>query len=421
MPVRRILVAGLLAITIGASVTTGGAAESPGAGGALAEPLDSGQTWTIDAAIVSSANLALMTYAGLSPSLRRKLEWQASAIAKLRRVSLARVIAGDPRQALLLSLAPVERQGLPKSVMDLLEERLHARGDLTLGVTEDPAGDTAIDPQGGAPLPVMDWTVRIGRTTRQAFLYGLRLKHQAKFDVPIHGIALDDVMAISESPLYQHDTLETVQLGFQPGQIVATDGDAPFLLPDINAFIDLEQTLLDGILQFGPGPSSKPDSWTTGVKGILVLKQLFRGDMDDPTTPEDERLTPHSDGEIFNALFGADVFFSSNSQRLTAFDPTIVTTPLEVLPASTFTGASSEAVARALIENNALNNARAYGYDPDAYDRIILMMRQLFDIPNGYAAVGGKVVMVFGVRSSLVTTLTHELGPIVQPGFSSPP
>jgi hypothetical protein len=277
-------------------------------------------------------------------------------------------------------------------------------------VTEDPPGDTAPDPQAGAPVSVTSWTVRIGQRTWQAFVYGLRQRHQTKFDTPIHGIALDDLMAVSESPLYQYDPFETLQLGFQPGQIVATDGAVPFVLPDIKTYIDLRDDLLSDILRFGPIPVTKPDTWTTGIKRILVLKVSFSGEFDDPATPGDDRLTPHTDGEIFNALFGADTFFSANSQGLTLFDPVIVHMPVEVLAASAYTGTSGEVVGRALLKEHALTNARIAGHDPDEYDRVIILARQLFASRSAHGAVGGKVAMVIGESGSLAVTLTHELG-----------
>ena len=136
----------------------------------------------------------------------------------MRRAALTNLIRRDPQEALRLSLSPGQRQGLPKFVVDLLETRIHAVGDLSEGLTEQvPLGN---------PLPPLQtsWTARTDKTTREAFVYGVRLGHQTKYDTPLHGIAIDDVMAVDESPLYLYDEFEKLQLGFQPDQIVVTSG-----------------------------------------------------------------------------------------------------------------------------------------------------------------------------------------------------
>ena len=103
-------------------------------GGALAKPLPDQQEWTADMAMVSFANAVLVKYAGLPDKAQRWWAPIAHAITKLRRTALGRLISSDPRQALLLSLPPADRQGLPKFVLGLLENRIHATGDLLLKI-----------------------------------------------------------------------------------------------------------------------------------------------------------------------------------------------------------------------------------------------------------------------------------------------
>jgi hypothetical protein len=369
----------------------------------------SGPKTELYAVIVDGSNAWLKAYAKRPPNIQLLLKSAAVSIAKLRRAALKILIEHDPERALLLSLAPGERQGLPKFVLDLMETRVHATGDLILAITEtlpeapkDTPGDANDPPSTTQPMSITSWTARIGETTHRAFVYGLRLEHQTKFDTPIHGISLDDLMAVSHRLLYRFDPFETVQLGFKPEQIVATSGDLPFLLPDIDAFVDLEQELVDDVLRFGPIPFPfHPNEWTTGIKNLLVLKIRYGID------PQE---TPYSDGDIAAWVGGANTFFQENSQGLTSFTLHVISAPFAVLSAETYRGASSVGVAHDILLDHARNNARALGYDIDAYDRIIFLAPQLFDGPMANARIGGREVIVTGATPDLRVTLAHELG-----------
>ena len=365
---------------------------------------------SVDVFIIASANKALIKYGRLSPKKQRRLAFIAYKIAKLRRTALAHLIQRDPRQALLLSLSPGQRQGLPKFILDLLEARMHVVGDLTLAITEVPPED---DPQGnsqaGPPPPsVTSWTARIGQTTRRAFLYGLRLKHQTKFSTPIHGIALDDLTAIDESPLYQYDPFETVQLGFQPGQIVATMGGVPIVLPDYDAFFSLKKELLDQLLRFGPDPVQfDVYAWSRGPKNLLVIKPYF----------SDLPGTLYTDAEIIAAVAEANVFYEDNSQGQTSLSPTIIPSNLLMPSTAASYELSGMRLGHARIRDDAKDAARDYDmtmggsgmYDPDGYDRVLVLTPQLFEDPYANAALGGKSVVISGERIAL-QTLAHELG-----------
>jgi hypothetical protein len=424
MTYRKTLALCLVILAVGSWGVTGGAQfnQNDGAkysGGALATPLPGGQNWTIDVAIVSFANAVLVKYAGLSPKAQRRWASIVHFFAKLRRTSLGRMISTDPRQALLLSLPPADRRGLPKFAMALLENRIHATGDLLLKIEETIPGtgqDTPPqlpdltdnpDPQiSRLPKSRTYWRVRLGQAEYQASVYGLRLQHQTKFDTPIHGIALDDQMAISESPLYRYDRWETWQLGFPSGEIVALHGHLPIPLTDISELIGLEQELIEELLEFGPRPVPfEPYAWTTGRKDILVIKVSFRCLPNVICTPE---TTPHSHTEIVRAFLGPDLFFRENSRNQTWFAPYIHREPLVLLPISVY----QNPIGHNVLESDALREAERLGLNPDDYDRVIIMAPQIFDGPraDAGATVGGRVIRISGRSGALFITLTHELG-----------
>ena len=303
---------------------------------------------SLDAFIVESANTALLEYAGLSAPKQKRLALFAIEVGKLRRAALKHLIRRDPEAALRLSLTPGQRQGLPVGVLALLETRIHAVGDLTETISEAvPLGTQPSNPRSS-------WTASINQTTREAFVYGVRSGHHTKYDTPLHGIAIDGLMAVDESPLYLYDDFEKWQLGFLPDQIVATSGGLPFQLPNLQAFAALRRDLLNRILQFGPYPLSKlippgdPHPWTTGLKRVLVIQADF----------SDRRGALDTEAQIVAAFDEASSFYEDNSQGRTLLTPTILPA-IVPLPS---TSAAYAAMARGAdpIRDDAKAAARAY-------------------------------------------------------------
>lgn len=381
-------------------------APSPGTDTVSKETPQKSSNESYAAIIVKASNTWLQDYAKLKPLKKYLLRRTAIGVAKFRRVAFKRLIQRDPEDAILLSLSPGQRQGLPKFVLKHLETLVHEKGDLVLSITETLPRVLNDSPQDSINLPVTEppssvssWTVRIGQTTREAFVYGFRLQHQTKFDTPIHGVALDEHMAISGSPLYRYDPFETIQLGFKPGQIVATSGGLPIPLPDIKAFIDLEQELIDQILRFGPLPFPfHPNEWTTGIKNLLVVKVMYRNDPREP---------PYSDADITAWVGGANSFFIENSQGLTSFNTTVVSTPIQVREIESYRFPGGHNILR---DEALLALTASTSINPDDYDRIVFLAPQLFDDPAATAAIGGKVVTVTGETPDLRVSLAHELG-----------
>ena len=374
-----------------------------------------------DAVRVRATNFWLQFYAKLPARKQQNLRKAADRIVRERRQSLKQLIQADPETAYSLSLSPLDRLGLPDFVVEHMETRIHTKGDLVLTVTES----IRPDPIQGSPNPqeptqisdnpalldinvdvpqylAYSWSLRIGDDLRKAHVYGIHQEHQSKFNIPIHAIAIDDAVAVSDRPLYLYDKLEKSQLGFKPGEIVATSGDLPIRLPGIKAYPALERELIDNILRFGPLPATfNPNEWTTGKKRVLLFKVVFGEETEDP---------PYTDGDITMWLGGVQPFFLHNSKGAVSLDPLIISAPIRVRAADIYTSFSAVSTGQNILMNEALRAARAYGLDPDSYDRVIIFARQIFDDPMATAAIGGRTVMVTGFKERLDVTLTHELG-----------
>ena len=365
--------------------------------------------------MVKKSNELLQLYAGLNKKHQRFFKRIAIHVAKSRRTALKGLIQSNPKDAFFLSLTPGNRVGLPRFVLKHLESREHKLADLIYAITETlPVAPKVALPDGqnmltdaepketSPPHFTASWSLRDDQGIRQAFSYGANRRHQTKFDTSIHGIALDDVMAITDSPLYLLDAFEARQLGFKPDQVVALHGHRPIELADITEYDLLRQELIDQILRFGPiYRPNNPNAWATGLKRIAAIKITYRGD---------DRESPYSDSDINIWLGAANDVFRANSQDRTSFFPTIFTAPFEVLPAGAYTSASSTDIAIAIMSDQAIQSFRSAGYNPDDYDRIIIFAPQLFDNPEARGELGGKVITIVGDRENLMATLAHELG-----------
>jgi hypothetical protein len=123
---------------------------------------------------------------------REKLA-QGVTLAKARRVVLAKLIESDPQSALELALPSHLRKAMPEAVADQLETPISARGDYHVAMID------YIDPK---LAPGIQRTAEFGGKSYRAFVYGKRMWQPSKMDIPMHGIAIGDALAIHENPLH---------------------------------------------------------------------------------------------------------------------------------------------------------------------------------------------------------------------------
>jgi hypothetical protein len=106
-------------------------------------------------------------------------------------------------------------------------------------------------------------------------------------------------------------------------------------------------------------------------------------------------------------LGATNTFFIENSQGLTSFNTTIVSTPINVREAEFYSGFSSPGTGQTILGEQALAFG---GFDPEDYDRFVVLAPQLFEDPMSSAAIGGRIVTVTGETPDLGASLAHELG-----------
>ena len=121
-------------------------------------------------------------------------------LAQARRAALSELIPKDPRRALADAVPMALREQLPLEVVALLEERVGAFGNLT-----------RIYPYPPTPTPQwFDYTQVDGKSYK-AHRYGKRASLAALRNSSLIGIALDDQLAVVDSPVRLLEVGETVE------------------------------------------------------------------------------------------------------------------------------------------------------------------------------------------------------------------
>ncbi|MBI5772147.1 MAG: hypothetical protein HZA89_00205, partial [Verrucomicrobia bacterium] len=372
-------------------------------------PLGKFQSWT-------------QRYLAASPAERAALEEEGVQLAQARRPVFKKLIAENPREALRQAVPMVARQELPVGVADLLEERVNGTGTLRVYLS------APVEPPQVQPPTRRYAEFENGRTYR-AFVYGRRTE-SVKWvaGTSLNGVAVDELLAINESPLRRLEPGEipppsatVVQFcpvsGIKtelkkPGAPVEETTPAAQVGPEVVIFcdgahiVDYEQQLIyaeastgsptrfTGILPAAPTPAM-------GQIRVLFIPMTF-ADQNTMTTTEAKAY------EIFRDV--ADFYFAQSFGRLTLL-PTV--TPPVKLPHDAIwylqkdldDGQTKEIDGQGLIHNHAREEARKLGYDANDYDCIIV---RLTGGPGGNVSLGGgSSVWLYG---DSVSTAAHEIG-----------
>lgn len=215
--------------------------------------------------------------------------------AAARRVELRRLIQSDPEQALAHAAPERVRRALPARVSALLEEKVDARGDLLVTAVTYMDGKL---PEGKRAVTT-EAELSDGRKYK-AHTYGRREHQPTRLNVPVHGIAVDDELAVSELPGRVLEPLEvldakmlagddtTCPVSEQPTAEAVTETvllvarDPQFYCGPGHAAEDLFFLAYQEAAGGGSGtvePSNltrAPLNWTTGTRRLLAVRVNFK-------------------------------------------------------------------------------------------------------------------------------------------------
>ncbi len=218
---------------------------------------------------------------------RADMEEAGLAFARERRAEMRQLIQTDPKRALELALPVSVRQQLPTPVQGLLEKRIDAHGDYNvLGAVPAPGKE--------GQVPPITRSAAIDGKEYRAFVYGARAELPTRKNQPFNGIAVDDVIALSDKLYRDVEPAERTALNLVPGEaICAVSGDLAVAnnepTPvDVGGKVvwlcgsghreELNRHLMASAAQLGGGGAEGEVSespYTEGRKRLLMIRVAF--------------------------------------------------------------------------------------------------------------------------------------------------
>jgi len=364
-------------------------------------------------------------YQAADAAAREGLVAEGVARATERRVEMKELIEAAPQRALELAVPLAVRRELPAEVTALLEERVSARGDFeVLAALPLTGGDAAAS----ADFRPLQRRVVIGDRRLEASVYGLRLGEPTQLGVPLHGVALDGKIALSESP---YRPLEAIEQAEQRAQLAAAGAPDPICsisaepasVRGIEVAVDDGESVAwfcapahagvaaqkarasggsQGNFELLADGNLKPLSTRTeGIKRLLLIRVDF----------SDEAGAPLTDTQATNLIDGLNQFYAENSYGKAGFRPlgtagSMVTATLRMAN----TAASYGLLDPSILRKDARNAAQAAGVALSSFNYDLLCFRRVpgFNF-GGLGFVGAAGAWIQNAFDSPGVS-AHELG-----------
>ncbi len=352
-------------------------------------------------------------YLNADATTKPALESEGVQLATARREALHEVISNDPERAIALAVPYGVARELPEAVRSLMETRVNGRGSI------DVFGAMARQGSALQGRPVFR-KATIGDQTFDAFVYGQRLAHRTRSDVRINGVALDNQLAVSESPLRVLDTTETAErlpaasdsvcsVSGNPAAengtpLAAASGDETFVLCGPSHVLRLSAQLSEAedLAANGSSGSLAASTETEGTKKLILIRVDF----------SDLPGEPFTGTAGTNLVNGLDSFYGEMSYGRSRFHPcgsgSAVTPTLRMPQTTTYYTAVNQN--RFLnLRNDARAAAIAAGYSLGNFDYDIICYSDLAGFYwSGLGYVGAPGSWLNGSFS--VGVAGHELG-----------
>ena len=353
----------------------------------------------------------LAAWRRIDPSAQSSLLTAGRELGLARRHSLKALLATDPKLALELAVPAGLRAELPAEVQVQLERRIDVRGDLEVTISCGSAGTQ------------IDRSIVTGGTRLAAFVFGRREHQATKHGLPLHGIAIDDVLALDETPYRLLDDGEQSLHGVAADRVAVAIGSEIVTLGDLAKLADLAERLIDA--ESAPGPHvslayaghpgtpdspptaavTSPPSWINGEKRVLWVQVDF----------DDDPGAVATAAEIAASNSAVNEFYLANSQGKTSMTFTLLPAVLRLPKDKAYYNTSMSTAGE--LHTDAGDLARQYDaanggagtYHPDRYDRWMVVFKRMPAYTfGGMANIGGPRVWLNGTISA--ATVAHELG-----------
>ena len=320
---------------------------------------------------------------------------EGESLATARAKTMRALLLSDPRTAISYALNPVERASLPAEIARHIEQWRDGRGMLhVIGSTDGPL----------ERFVTFDGDPRFLR----AAVYGRREGQATRENLRLHGVALDGVIALTDSPLRKMFPGEVVTgLPIENGKCPVSKKNAEeglgyhgadalygFCIP--GHADQTEQTMADAEAAQGNGSSLAPASiWSEGPKTVLFIRVDFS---DKPGDPVSETAAETLINNTCNA------FYVANSYNKTTMTTTVTPTLRMTKTAADYLATDNYLQ----LLGDARAAAKTAGFDTAGYNLDIVGFPAMFGGWAGRGYVGSKGTWLNGDFSLRVTA--HELG-----------
>ena len=334
-------------------------------------------------------------------------------LARQRRALVKELILIDPARALALAVPPDTKRKMPLEIQAHLEEQISSYGDYSVIVSDE------IDPLTGAfKKSHIDRTVVIKGKVYTASVYGRWLEMTSKKNIPISGIAIDDVMAVNESPVRNLSREELVALSsirrVEEGEVAVELGGEIRYFPNEQSLAAFTQALIAREMMIGPDTEAHKDrlvrdgitadsAWTEGPKKVLLIRVDFSDKPGEPVDANNQVLTVSRAQQVISNE--VNPFYIASSYNKTSQQVTVTT--LVRLPQTL--AFYEQANNYSMMLTDARNGARSAGFETNNFDLDIVAFSYSTNFSwAGRGALGGKGAWLNGYFDLRVTA--HELG-----------
>ncbi len=354
---------------------------------------------TLSALAVANSDFRawLGIYQSAAPVVRAlKLE-QGTTLATTRRALMRELLLSAPEKALPLAFNPVERAALPGIVRERVERWHDGLGALHV---------VAATPDGPVKVTPVERFVSFddaSTTMLRAGISGRRFAQKSQEHLRLHGVELDGVIGLTESPLRK----------LFPAEKVVLQSDTPSICPTSKRQIEHALVYHTGdttvgfcivehaqAAEYRLTAQEKLDAiadsvWSLGPKTILVIRVDFSDRPGDPVSMS--AMKDLIDNQV-------NTYFVNASYNQTSMVSTVTATYRMPKTAAAY-GDVSDLYG---LRNDAWAAARAAGIEPNDYSLDIVAPTNVFHNGIGFGAVGGRGVWLNGFYALGVTA--HELG-----------
>jgi hypothetical protein len=373
----------------------------------------------------------------VAPVSRIQLLSEGVSLAKARRAAFAQLIRTNPEAALTLAVPASVRNQLPAAVNNELETPVSAIGDYTvLG---------ALAAKDGPQVEPVQRLVQLNGREYVAYVYGRRAGETTKRGIPLHGAAVDGVLALHEAALVELgpddaaastqpvvDLRSPAEQSTNGASVLAEMGGTLYQfasrekLQQAEALIEGSE---DGVSLVSSPPAAAIVEQTTnadggtlsvrpktaqseGPKKVLVIRVDFSDLPGDPKFSYGGSSPPVYTAAYVQNLMDTQIspYYAQSSYGITSLSNTVTTNVYRMPQLAAYYATNN---ANTQLHTDA-ETAAAADYTLAGYDRIIVVFSGLGGFAGskitygGLSDVGGPDVWVNGEFDFRV--VAHELG-----------